>query len=44
MTEGLEQVGCLKAFLKLMPPILLLWPTVSEVDTGGVEVEHRENS
>lgn len=46
MTEGLEQVGYLKAFLKIMPPILLLWPTMSEVDTGdvAVEVEHRENA
>lgn len=46
MIEGLEQVGCLKTFLKVTPPILLLWPTMSEVDSAGVavEVEHRENA
>lgn len=29
----------IKDILKLMPPILLCWPTVSEVDIGGVAVE-----
>jgi hypothetical protein len=24
---------------KVMPPILLCWPTMSEVDTGGMAVE-----
>ena len=29
----------IKAALAVMPPILLCWPTVSEVDVGGTAVE-----
>ena len=28
-----------RAALKVMPPVLLYWPTVSEVDAGGMAVE-----
>jgi len=27
------------AALKVMPPILLCWPTTSELDVGGMAVE-----
>ena len=33
-----------KAALKLMPPILLHWPTTSEVDDVGVMAEEIEPS
>jgi len=29
----------MSAALKVMPPILLCWPTTSEVDVGGTAVE-----
>ena len=29
----------MRAALKVMPPILLYWPTVLEVDVGGMAVE-----
>jgi len=34
----------MRAALKEMPPVLLCWPTVSEVDAGGmtIEVDNRE--
>jgi len=30
---------CMRAALKVMPPILLCWPPMSEVDVGGVVAE-----
>ena len=29
----------MRAVLKVMPPILLCWPTTSDVDVGGMAVE-----
>ena len=29
----------MRAVLKVMPPILLCWPTMSEVDVGGIAIE-----
>ncbi len=29
----------MRAALKVMPPILLCWPMMSEVDVGGMAVE-----
>lgn len=28
----------MRAVLKVMPPILLFWPTMSEVDFGGMAI------
>ena len=35
----LEACWTLRAALKVMPPMLLCWPTMSEADVGGTEVE-----
>ena len=29
----------MRAALKIMPPLVLCWPTMSEVDVGGMAVE-----
>jgi len=29
----------MRAALKVMPPVLLCWPTMSETDFGGIAVE-----
>ena len=34
------QLICTKTALKVMPPILLCWPMISEVDVGGIAVEN----
>lgn len=33
-----------EGFSKVIPPILLCWPTVSEVDLGGISVDTYQNS
>jgi len=33
-----------RAALKVMSPILLCWPTVSEVDVGGMAVEGQSDT
>ena len=35
----LSQRICARAALKILPPILLCWPTTSEVNVGGMAVE-----
>ena len=39
MTEGASEKVCTRAAPKIMPPILLRWPTTSEVDAGVMAVE-----
>ena len=44
MASVIVQVWLTRAASKVMPPILLCWPTMSQADIGGMTVEVEPSS